>query len=121
MRRCSMRLPSSRWTSWKCTVLDSVAEYTFTGTGTRPKAIVPFQIERGAMVQGRYPVEPGVDTDLEAMDGRRRTAGPVRSRAGDRPRRPARLRPELRARPLRDVRLSGDHHAVEHGRRGHHG
>jgi hypothetical protein len=29
--------------------LDSVAENTLTGTVTRPKTIVPFQIERGAM------------------------------------------------------------------------
>src|ERR1044071_9830745 len=47
IRRCSIRLPSLAWTSWKCTVLDSVAEYTLTGTATRPNVIVPFQIERG--------------------------------------------------------------------------
>src|SRR3954447_322047 len=46
MRRCSMRLPSAAWTSWKCTVLDSVAENTLIGTVTRPKAMVPFQMER---------------------------------------------------------------------------
>src|SRR3954452_15120815 len=54
MRLCSMRAPSSTWTSWKCTVRSSVAEWTFTGTSTPPKAIVPFQIERSAM-SGGYP------------------------------------------------------------------
>src|ERR1700742_4078767 len=48
MRRCSIRPPSVTCTSWKCTVLDSVAVNTFTGTVTRPKAMVPFQSERGA-------------------------------------------------------------------------
>ena len=44
-----MRAPSSRWTSWKLTVLDSVAVNSFTGTCTSPTETVPFQSERGAM------------------------------------------------------------------------
>src|SRR3954451_5028192 len=54
MRLCSMRASSSTWTSWKWTVLSSVAEWTFTGTKTPAKEIVPFQIERRAMCL-RYP------------------------------------------------------------------
>src|SRR3954452_167067 len=41
-----MRAPSSRWTSWKWTVLDSVAVCSLTGTVISPKGIVPFQIDR---------------------------------------------------------------------------
>ncbi len=52
-RRCSTAAPSFAWTSRKCTVLDSVALNTFTGTLTSPKAIVPFQIERA--MAGVYP------------------------------------------------------------------
>src|SRR5919201_4574383 len=40
-----MRAPSVAWTSWKWTVLDSTAEWTLIGTLTRPKLIVPFQID----------------------------------------------------------------------------
>src|SRR4051812_37446608 len=41
-----MRAPSAAWTSWKCTVLLSVAGYSFTGTLTSPKVTVPFHSER---------------------------------------------------------------------------
>ncbi len=53
-RRCSMRAPSSRWTSRKETVFDSVAVCSFTGTVISPKAIVPFQIDRA--MPSAYPV-----------------------------------------------------------------
>ena len=36
-------------------VFDSVAVYSFTGTLTIPKVIVPFQIDRAAMTVGLYP------------------------------------------------------------------
>src|SRR4051794_36799638 len=42
-----MRGPSSRWTSWKCTVLGSTAGHRLIGKATAAKAIVPFQIDRG--------------------------------------------------------------------------
>src|SRR4051812_2531958 len=74
MRRCSTRLPSFSCTSWKCTVLDSVAEYTFTGTVSSPKAIVPFQIERGFF--GTVPAFP-VPPRLMRQNGRRRRLGVV--------------------------------------------
>ena len=47
-----MRAPSLRCTSRKRTVLDSIAVYSLTGTVTRPKLIVPFQIERGIVDRG---------------------------------------------------------------------
>ena len=47
IRLCSMRAPSETCTSWKLTLLDSVAEYSFTGTCASPKLIVPFQIDLG--------------------------------------------------------------------------
>src|SRR3954470_19010676 len=50
-----MRAPSSTWTSWKWTVLSSVAEWTLTGTNTPPKAIVPFHIERSLAMAPGYP------------------------------------------------------------------
>src|SRR3954470_13144732 len=50
-----MRAPSSTWTSWKWTVLSSVAEWTLTGTNTPPKAIVPFHIERSLAMARGYP------------------------------------------------------------------
>src|SRR3954464_4655636 len=50
-----MRAPSSTCTSWKWTVWSSVAEWTFTGTKTPPKAIVPFQIERSLATPWGYP------------------------------------------------------------------
>jgi hypothetical protein len=37
-----------------------VAEWTFTGTNTPPKAIVPFQMERSAMASG-YPAGGGAN------------------------------------------------------------
>src|SRR3954447_15640860 len=52
-----MRAPSSRWTSWKWTVFDSVAVCSFTGTVISPKAIVPFQIDRAMTLL--YPGGPG--------------------------------------------------------------
>jgi len=55
MRRCSILAPSLACTSLKWTVFDSVAEYSLIGTFTRPKVMVPFQIERGAMGPG-YPL-----------------------------------------------------------------
>jgi hypothetical protein len=48
-----MRAPSETCTSWKLTLLDSVAEYSFTGTCASPKLIVPFQIDLGMGL--RYP------------------------------------------------------------------
>ena len=53
-RRCSMREESSRSTSRKETVFDSVAVCSFTGTVISPKAIVPFQIDRA--MPSAYPV-----------------------------------------------------------------
>src|SRR3954454_7513683 len=63
MRRCSMRLPSASCTSWKCTVLDSVAEKTLIGTVTSPNAIVPFQIDLGAIAvkASPQPARPNSD------------------------------------------------------------
>src|SRR4051812_39065008 len=50
-----MRAPSSTCTSWKWTVLSSVAECTFTGTKTPPNAIVPFHMERSFATPLGYP------------------------------------------------------------------
>ena len=66
IRLCSMRAPSSTWTSWKCTVRSSVAECTLTGTKTPAKAIVPFQIERSATPPA-YPVAPDGDHGQDTM------------------------------------------------------
>jgi hypothetical protein len=57
-RRCSTFAPSLACTSLKCTVFDSIAEYSLIGTFTRPNVIVPFQIERGAMTP-QYPYYAG--------------------------------------------------------------
>src|SRR3954453_5983666 len=80
MRRCSIRLPSVTWTSWKCTVFDPVAVNTFTGTVTRPKAMVPFQSERGATPERL----PSGDRLLTCGgDDRLRAAGPRLAGAGE--------------------------------------
>src|SRR5215207_10437872 len=57
MRRCSIFAPSRTWTSWKEIVCDSVAVNSLIGTLTRPKASVPFQMERGAMPR-YFPARP---------------------------------------------------------------
>src|SRR4051794_15261135 len=64
-RRCSIFAPSSRWTSRKWTVFDSVAVWSFTGTLMSPKAMVPFQIDR-APIGVAYPVAPRSSRALEA-------------------------------------------------------
>src|SRR5829696_7152239 len=53
IRRCSSLAPSLTCTSLKWTAIDSIAEYSFTGTFTSPNVIVPFQIERGIRLE--YP------------------------------------------------------------------
>ena len=47
MRFCATRMPVLPESWWKRTVLRSIALYSFTGTVTRPKLIVPDQIARG--------------------------------------------------------------------------
>src|SRR3954464_9566671 len=53
-RLLRMRSPVPSWNWWKEMSLDSVALYSFTGTFTSPKLIVPLQIARA--IPGLYPL-----------------------------------------------------------------
>src|SRR4051812_19441021 len=74
IRRCSTFAPSRAWTSWKCTVLDSVAEKSLTGMLTSPKVIVPFQIERGIAASVLRLGHPAVHRRLGAVGKQARAA-----------------------------------------------
>src|SRR4051794_24993557 len=76
-----MRAPSASWTSWKCTVLLCVAEYSFTGTLTSPKVTVPFHSERAmpCPLPVRARAHAGGAGSLPADRRRRGTAAGARS------------------------------------------
>src|SRR5215210_6793642 len=85
-----MRLPVSPLSWWKRTVLRDTAEYSLTGTLTRPKEIAPLQIDRGMRLillhglQSRPDFLQLVLRELE-VDGLDRVQDRLRAaRAGDR-------------------------------------